>query len=198
MTAAIVLAAGLSTRMGQPKLIMPWAGSTVIGTVVDILIQADLAPVIVVCGAIQAQIAAVLGNRPVHLVFNPGYQVDQMVLSLQVGLAELPKEVDSALVVLGDQPQIELSVVRAVSAAGRHSEAACVVPSFQMHRGHPWLVKRSLFPAILAVRPPLTLRDFLNEHAAEIFYLNVNNPSILQDLDTPADYRRQAPQLNRD
>lgn len=194
MIGAIVMAAGLSRRMGRPKLILPWGDTTVIGRVVEVLFQAGVAPVVVVTGGSNAQVEAVLKEQPVRLVFNPRYQEDQMVLSLQIGLEAIVKEVEAVLVVLGDQPQIELSVVRAVIESASQSSAALVVPSFQMRRGHPWLAKRVLFSALLDIRPPATLRDFLFEHANEIEYLTVDNPSILQDLDTPEDYQRLAPE----
>jgi molybdenum cofactor cytidylyltransferase len=62
------------------------------------------------------------------------------------------------------------------------------VPSYQLHRGHPWLVSRALWPAVFALHSPETLRDFLKQHAAQITYLPVESASILQDLDTPEDY----------
>lgn len=187
------MAAGLSRRMGRPKLILPWGDTTVIGRVVDILFQAGVAPVVVVTGGSTAQVEAVLKEQPVRLVFNPRHHEDQMALSLQIGLEAIAKEVEAVLVVLGDQPQIQLPVVRSVIDAANQSSAALVVPSFQMRRGHPWLAKRVLFSALLDIRPPTTLREFLFEHANEIEYLPVDTPSILQDLDTPEDYQRLAP-----
>jgi len=67
------------------------------------------------------------------------------------------------------------------------------VPSFQMRRGHPWLVARPLWPEILALKPPESTRDFLAGHAHEIHYVNVDTPSILADLDTPEDYEKSHP-----
>jgi len=60
-----------------------------------------------------------------------------------------------------------------------------------MRRGHPWLVQASLWPALLAMQAGQTLRDFLNRHAAQIEYVEVDTPSILKDLDTPEDYERE-------
>jgi molybdenum cofactor cytidylyltransferase len=62
-----------------------------------------------------------------------------------------------------------------------------------MRRGHPWLVDRALWPELLALQSPYTLRDFLTAHAGEIRYLDVDTDSILQDLDTPEDYTQQKP-----
>ena len=62
-----------------------------------------------------------------------------------------------------------------------------------MRRGHPWLVASPLWEEILAMRAPESPRDFLNRHAAEIEYVNLNDPSILADLDTPDDYLKSRP-----
>jgi molybdenum cofactor cytidylyltransferase len=193
MIAAVVLAAGLSRRMGCPKLVLPWGESTVIGRVVDVLLEADASPVVVVTGGAHAQVEQALQARPVQLVFNPRYAEDQMTISLQTGLVELPDQVEATLVVLGDQPQIEIQVARAVMTEYQASGAVLVVPSYQMHRGHPWVVARALWPELMALHFPDTLRDFLSAHAGQIRYLAVESASVLQDIDTPEDYERHAP-----
>ena len=116
-----------------------------------------------------------------------------MVLSLQLGLAGLSGGVQAALVALGDQPQIRGEVVAAILSAYFATGAALVVPSFQMRRGHPWLVDRSLWGEIMALQPPQTLRNLMYAHQDQIDYLNVLDDSILRDLDTPEDYAREQP-----
>ena len=197
LVGAVVLAAGQSRRMGQPKLLMPWGEHTVIEQVVRRLLEGGATPVIVVSGAMHEQIAAALSMWSVQVVHNPRYQEDQMALSLQIGLAALPAAVQATLVALGDQPQIESSVVQAVIEAYRTSQARLVVPSYQMRRGHPWLAARPLWTELLEQQPVPTLRDFLSAHAGEIHYLSLDKPSILQDLDTPDDYARQAPSFTK-
>jgi len=97
------------------------------------------------------------------------------------------------LIGLGDQPQVQEGSIRSILAAYDDSQSRLVVPSFQRKRGHPWLVARPLWAEILALKPPRTLRDFLNNHADEIHYVNLNTPTILTDLDTPDDYQRSHP-----
>ena len=116
-----------------------------------------------------------------------------MIDSLQVGLAQLSSSVDATLVALGDQPQIQLSVVQSVMQSYHEEPAGLIVPSYQMKRGHPWLVARSLWDELSQICPPATLRDFLGRHAADIRYLPVSTDTILRDLDTPADYAREKP-----
>lgn len=188
--AAIVLAAGLSTRMGRPKMILPWGNSSIIGTVISTLVAAGLKQVVVVTGGSSSEVEKALEGFPNQIVFNPLYENGEMLYSIQIGLSALPTKTNAALVVLGDQPQMQIGVVQAVIKAFQKEQATLIIPSFQMRRGHPWLVSHSLWPGILALTPPATMRDFIQENAKSIHYLNVNTPTVLADLDTPEDYER--------
>jgi molybdenum cofactor cytidylyltransferase len=176
--------------MGRPKLTLPWGEITVIGQVVEVLSAADIAEIVVVTGGARAEVEVALSHTAAIPVFNPNFSDGQMSRSLQVGLKTLSKSLEATLVVLGDQPQIELEVVRAVIAAFRQNEPILVVPSYQKRRGHPWLVKRSLWRELFELEAPKTLRDFLNQYLADTRFVIVDTPSILQDLDTPKDYQR--------
>ena len=118
-----------------------------------------------------------------------------MLTSLQIGLRAQKPSAEAALVCLGDQPQIEEGSVRSVCEAFAKSKSNLVVPSYQMRRGHPWLVARTLWDEILSTPPENSMRDFLNAHAREIEYVNLNTPTILQDLDTPEDYLKYKPSM---
>jgi molybdenum cofactor cytidylyltransferase len=187
---AVVLAAGRSQRMGRPKMALPWGETTVIGHVAGVLLAANVDDVLVVTGGAREDVEGALVGMPVRTVFNPGFANGEMLLTLQVGLAALERSVDAALVVLGDQPQMELTVVQSILAAFEQDAHALVVPSYQRQRGHPWLLARFLWDDLLAFKPPATIRQFLNRSAADIHYVNVKTPSILKDLDTPEDYQR--------
>jgi molybdenum cofactor cytidylyltransferase len=78
-------------------------------------------------------------------------------------------------------------------AAWNESHFSLVIPSYQMRRGHPWLVSRSLWNELLELKPPETLRSFLNRHLEDIHYVEVDNAGILLDLDTPGDYEKHKP-----
>jgi len=193
MIAAVVLAAGLSTRMGRPKLILPWGSTTIIGQVIATLVQAGLDEVVVVTGARRADVEAAIKEgrwEAVQTVFNPRYLLDDMLISLQVGMAGLGDKVEAVLVVLGDQPFIEVEIVRALLEAYRVGGKPLIVPSYDLHRGHPWIVDRSLWLDLLSATLGTTMRDFLHAHAQQTAYLPVESPSILRDVDTPEDYAR--------
>jgi molybdenum cofactor cytidylyltransferase len=193
--AALILAAGQSKRMGQPKMLLPWGESTVLQTVLAAFRAAGVDEIVVITGALHDSITALVGDTA-HTVFNPEYASGEMLLSMQCGLRHLlaeAAEAEAVLIGLGDQPQVQARSVEAVCAAFRQSEASLVVPSFQKRRGHPWLVARPLWGALLALAPAQTPRDFLNAHADQIQYVNVDTPTILADLDTPEDYLKSRP-----
>lgn len=196
---AVVLAAGMSRRMGQPKQLLPWGKTTVIGQVVNVLQAAQVAQIVVVTGKSREQVEQTLKNTSAQCVFNPRYETSEMLTSLKVGISRLHDEVQAVLVVLGDQPQIQVSVVQGLIEQYRFGKGVLIVPSYQMRRGHPWLVDRSLWQEILQMDDEReSMRNFLNHHAQDIVYYLVDTPSILTDMDTPEDYQQMRPVDERD
>ena len=191
MIAAVVLAAGQSKRMGSPKMILPWDDTTVIGRVITVLQEAGVTEICVVTGGAHKQVEAALKGSEVKTVYNPRFEQDEMAISLQVGLANLSVQAQAALVVLGDQPQIQPQVVCTIMQVYEAQQASLVVPSYQMRRGHPWLIDRALWPEVMALQPPRTLRDVLTALPERILYVPVDTDSVLRDLDTPEDYGRE-------
>lgn len=193
MISAIVLAAGKSLRMGQPKMALPWGNTTVIGKVIATLMDAGLSDLHVVTGGNQKVLEDVLIGFPIEFIFNPDINDGEMISSVQAGLKSLGRETIAALIVLGDQPQIETQTIQVIMNDYLSYRSKIVVPSYQMHRGHPWLIDRSLWGEVLTLKPSATLRDYLNQHQEKITYVNIDTPSIIQDLDTPDDYKRYNP-----
>lgn len=203
MTAAIVLAAGLSRRMGRFKLTLPWGDRTVIGQIVATL-AAEVGEIIVVTGHRADEVAAALAGTSAHLVHNPNHAAGEMLSSIQVGVraAEArerlkpPPESDegrsttappAVLLCLGDQPQMEGDTVRAVLAAGAETGYhQIVIPSYRRRAGHPILLPGWLWPEILACSS--TLRAVMDAQRAHTHFVAVDTPTVLADLDTPEDY----------
>ena len=194
---AIVVAAGLSTRMGEPKQLLPYRKHTVIEQIVSVLLECPLDEVVVVTGHERQAVETKLATWPVCPVFNPNYQAEEMLSSVQCGLSALGPDVRAALIVLGDQPQLEAVVVRRLVEAYREVRAGLVIPSFHMRRGHPILIDRAYWQEILGLDPDGTLRDVIGAHADEIFYVAVETDSVLRDIDTPEEYQRELRRLTR-
>jgi molybdenum cofactor cytidylyltransferase len=194
MIAAVILAAGESKRMGQPKMLLAWGAETVLEHVISTVHSAGVPEVIVVTGAARTEIEAICRKQKVTAVFNPAFSQNELLGSLQYGLRALGASIEAALVTLGDQPQIQADSVQAVLGAYAESKAPLVVPSYGRRRGHPWLLVRSLWEELLDLAAPESPREFLNRHSSQIRYVEIDSPSILQDLDTPDDYRQAHPQ----
>ncbi len=193
MISAIVLAAGQSKRMGQQKMLMPWGQTTVIGKVISTLVEAHVNDIHVVTGGNQAELKDALRVYEVKYIDNIDFANGEMLTSVQVGLKSLGDESEATLIVLGDQPQIELKVVQIIVERYVETHHKIIVPSYQMHRGHPWIVGKSYCKEILNLTPPTTLRNFLIAHNEVIDYVSVDSQSVLQDLDTQADYSQYKP-----
>ena len=190
---AIILAAGRSRRMGQPKMLLPWENSTVLGKVIETLKQAGVEDILVVTGGARDEVEKVAASYGARVTHNKDYTSGGMLESIQVGIRGQKTQSEAALICLGDQPQVEEGSVRKVCTAFRQNASRIVVPSYQMRRGHPWLVANELWDEVLQMRAPESMRDFLNKHKNYIFYVEYDSPSILQDLDTPTDYLKYKP-----
>lgn len=193
MISAIILAAGDSRRMGQPKMLLPWGNLTVIEHVVNTFLRAGIEDVLVITGGAHEKVCSALAPYPIRKIHNQDYATGEMLSSIQSGIRHLSGGTRAAIIGLGDQPQIQENSIRTIFEAYRASGSSLVVPSFERKRGHPWLVARSLWDELLALQPPQTPRDFLNKHSAQIQYVNMDTPTILADLDTPDDYQKSHP-----
>lgn len=190
MISAIIPAAGESKRMGRPKMSLPWGNETVLTRVVSIFKNAGVEDVIVVTGGAREEVEALVSNLNVRIVYNEDFERGEMLSSIQCGMRALGRQTQAALIGLGDQPQVREGSVRRVCEAFVETKSNIVVPSFQMRRGHPWLIARPLWEAVVRMEPPQSLRDFLSARRAEIHYVNVDDPNVLADLDTPEDYEK--------
>ena len=200
MISAIVLAAGLSTRMGRLKQLLPYGDYTVIEQVVSVLLASSVGrvppawvdEVLVITGHQRTAVEAALIRWPVQAVFNPHYTDGGMLSSVQVGLRAVAVESQAALLALGDMPALESHVVcQLIRAYCRTGGEAVCIPSYQMQAGHPVLVPRSYWSAILALPLEASLRSVLRAQDTHVEWVVVDTSSVLRDMDTPEDYRRE-------
>lgn len=192
MISAIILAAGESKRMGRPKMLLPWGESTVLQTVIGAFQAAGIPELLVVTGSAHEQIESLVGTSAAT-VFNPQFASGEMLSSIQAGLRAMRAEISAALIALGDQPQVRADTIRGLVQAYRDTGCALAVPSYQRHRGHPWLVDQAHWNEILHMGADQTMRDFFRDHAQDIRYVETGDEGVLADLDTPEDYQKYRP-----
>lgn len=188
MIAAVVLAAGLSRRMGQAKLLMPVGGKALIRHAVETVLAGGVDSVWVVTGPDVEPIAAALAGLDVQLVVNPAPEEGQAG-SLRAGIAALPASVDAVVIALGDQPSLAPSIIPALLAARRTSPKLIVAPRYRDGQGNPVLFKREIFPELLRLTGDQGARPIFQQEPARVEWVELDLP-MPPDVDTPADYEK--------
>jgi molybdenum cofactor cytidylyltransferase len=181
--------------MGEPKQLLRWGDRTVLATTVHNLVAAGASPVLCVVGHRAEEMIAALGDEPATLLRNENYLAGEMLSSYQTGVQHLLATGSTclgALLALGDQPHVPVEIVRQVIEAATATPDQIVIPSYQMRRGHPFYLPARLWPDLVALALDETLRTLLQKNQQHITYVNVENDSILRDIDTPDDYRALA------
>jgi molybdenum cofactor cytidylyltransferase len=197
MIAGVVLAAGRSRRMGEPKPLLRWEGESFLARVVRVLRQGGCAEVVVVTGpegeAVPRRIAAEARAAGARTAVNP-LPGSEPIHSLRAGLAVLPGEAEAAVVSPADMPGIDAETVRALVAAFRRGGAPIVLPVREGRHGHPGLFSRAVWPELLSDPLPRGAHTVIDAHArsplAELEEVPVENPLAFRDVNTPDDYRR--------
>jgi molybdenum cofactor cytidylyltransferase len=191
---AVVLAAGMSTRMGKgtPKVLLPWTEKqTIIEHVVQQLMISRIDHIVVVTGHGAQEVKALVEPMGVKVVYNRSYKTGEMLSSLKAGLRAMPDHIAASLVVLGDQPRIQPKVIYKVLMAYARGDGEIVAPRFDKKRGHPVLIGRRYWAELLGLPRNGAPRDLINAHQERIAYVKVNTDSVLRDVDTPDDYEQE-------
>lgn len=189
---AIVLAAGESRRMGTLKPLLPFQGRTIIETIVRTLSQCPLAEILVVLGHRAAEIEAQLADHPVKIVHNAQYRRG-MLSSVQAGIAQASSRAEAYLICLGDQPSLRPQTVQHLIAAFKGAKPGIYLPCYCGQTGHPLLMTARYRDEIRQLDEMLGLRQLLYRHPDEVQRVEVDAPEVLEDMDTPEDYRRRRP-----
>jgi len=187
MIAGLVLAAGLSRRMAQPKLLLPVeGGKPLVRLTVERVLAADLDEVIVVLGAEADAVAAALGGLAVRTVINPRPAEGQST-SLRVGLDALAAGTEAVVVGLGDQPLPDPSLIGRMVATYRQTGRPIVVPRYRDGRGNPVLFAASLLDEVRALAGDQGGRAVIARDPERVAEVAVDAP-MPPDVDTPDDY----------
>lgn len=191
---AVVAAAGLSSRMGAFKPLLPFDGATVIARCIANLRAAGAADVVVVTGYRAEELTAHLRGCDVTLVHNPHYAETQMFDSLCLGLRALPEDCKAILLTPGDVPLVKPETVRALLAAG----AGFACPVCAGRRGHPVALDAAYRSALLEYTGEGGLRGAVAALGIPVTEVEVDDAGMPLDLDTPEDYKTALALLARE
>ena len=186
--AAIVLAAGLSRRMGRAKLLLPIGGEPALRLAGRAAIESGATPIVVVMGAERSALRAALAGLPFQVAVNDN-PAEGQASSIRVGVSALPSETEAALIVLGDQPFLPREVVPALIAALAQPGKIIAAPRYRDGRGNPVLFGRRTFPELLAITGDQGARSVVERDPARVALVDFDFP-MPDDLDTPDDYDR--------
>ncbi|HLO23654.1 MAG TPA: nucleotidyltransferase family protein [Methyloceanibacter sp.] len=187
--AAIVLAAGRSSRMGpHNKLLESVDGKTIIARVAEAAIASGAEPVVLVTGFEAARIEEALRDLTVTLAHNLSFD-DGMSTSIRAGLEVLPANSDGALILLGDMPEVEASDIEALMGAFAGQEAICV-PMRDGRQGNPVLWGASYFREMMELTGDAGAKSLIVRHAEHVIEVPLASNGIFADVDTPADLAR--------
>jgi molybdenum cofactor cytidylyltransferase len=182
--AAIVLAAGRSTRMGSNKLVAEIKGEPLIRVAVEQALASRADPVIVVTGHERERVEKALADLKVRFVHNPDF-ADGLSTSLKVGLAAVPLEADGAIICLGDMPQVRAAMIdRLIAAFDPARGALIVVPTIEGKRGNPVVWSRRFFPELAALQGDVGARHVIGTYGEALVEVPADRTALV-DIDTP-------------
>jgi molybdenum cofactor cytidylyltransferase len=182
-TAAIVLAAGASRRMGRNKMLVELDGQSLVRRAVRRVFEAKLDPIVVVVGHEEERVRTELTGFPCRFVTNTDY-TGPTSTSLHLGLNATPTDVDSAIVILGDMPFVTSEMLRQMVAAAQSTSAPLVVSRYGDVLAPPLLFRRVLFPELLAWHGEGCGKQVVLRHQEAAVMLDWP-AEALRDIDTP-------------
>lgn len=186
--AAVVLAAGDSTRLGQPKQLAQLNGRPALAYTLDALRASSADQIILVLGYAADKIEAALDCTGITVVHNDAHAEGQST-SVKAGINALGDEVGAALMVVGDQPMLPPAVVDAILRAYRQTGGPFIVPVYDSGWGNPVLLARITWPLLDNLKGDTGARPILRKHMDMV--LEVPVPGVApDDIDTPEDYER--------
>jgi molybdenum cofactor cytidylyltransferase len=188
---AIILAAGMSKRMGPPKQLLRLRGATLLEHALNNVSRSQVREIILVLGheaeAIRQHLS--LDNLNVKIIVNPSYR-EGMGASLGAGLSAVAPESQGAMIVLGDQPLVRPKTLDLLIERHRELKPQIVIPVYRGFRGNPVLLDRSVFPELAGLSGEAGCRAIFGDHTENILLAEVGDPGILLDVDSQQDLEK--------
>jgi molybdenum cofactor cytidylyltransferase len=195
---AIILAAGRSTRMGQPKVLMPVLDKPMFLHSVELALQSNLSPIYIVVGKYIEEINLVLEGMPVNTIFNRYYE-DGMSTSLKKGIEAVSPLSDATIVFLADQPLTPKVVVEKMIKEylkHRSNGVKIVRPKYNDKPGHPILIDSSLYKEFESIIGDVGGKSIIQRHKTEMKVIHFNEEDWGIDIDTMNEYQNLLEKLN--
>ena len=187
--AAVLTAAGESSRMGQPKALLPWLGKTLLQHQLDTLTQSGVNEVVVVLGHQALDLVTHVRGEQVASVINLDYAQGKTT-SIKLGLRSISPGAEGVLLLAVDQPRT-VDILRRLLENHQRQDSLISVPEYQGHRGHPTLFSTRLLPELLAIEEASEgVRVVMERHREETLEVPFDTPLVRLDVNTPEEYQK--------
>lgn len=187
MISAILLAAGQSKRMGQPKQVLPFGSSTILEQTIDNLLHSKIDELIVVLGYRAQELMEKLASTPVKIAINPAYE-QGMSTSIVTGLSLVDDKAQAVMLALGDQPFISSRVIDKLIDEFFSHNKGIALPTYRGNRGHPVIFAIKYKGELLSLKGDIGGREIIKKHPDDVVEVAVDFESINVDIDTLTDY----------
>lgn len=185
----VILAAGEGRRMGTIKQLLPFNGTTLLGRVISSTRQSMIDDITLVLGCRSDDILRQVDTVGLHVIMNRQWSAGQSG-SLTSGLAGLTDEHEAVMFLLADQPLVGPDTIDLLIRRFRESDADIVVPVYKKKRGNPTIFSIRLIPKIRQLKGDTGGRRLFSSHAARLMTVEVDDPAVVLDVDTPGDYQK--------
>lgn len=191
----MILGAGASQRFGEPKQLLPFGGTTLLGWVVSQARQAiDLDEIVVVLGRSADEIRARVDFGEAKVVENRVF-TEGCASSYRAGIAAIDSHAEAIMIILGDQPGITPEIINTLADEWRHTNAPVALCSYQGRKGHPMIFARSLFDQLEVLHGDKAAWKLVDAHAESVHVVHVTLP-FPEDINTREDFERMQKALN--
>lgn len=197
MIAAIILAAGASERMGYPKALLRYRGTTFLETVLDACLAAGVSKRVVVVGPDGGNVLSRIDLSGATAVWNPEPSTGP-IGSIKLALHDLLNHpVDAVVTWHVDRPHVAVATIQSLIERFARRDIAIVVPGYRGHRGHPVLFGRQVFQELLDAPTAEGARAVVRADPSRVAVVNVDDAAVIEDVDTPDAYRRLLRSVDR-
>lgn len=187
---AIILAAGMSSRMGDFKILLPWTDDRpILLHVVEKYIALNIDPIFIITGRSAEQVQKTVADLPVQCLHNPIYETGEILSSVKVGLRAMPDDVVATFINPADMPLIPQSIVRQL--VDSYQPDKIFAPRYEGQRGHPILLDRKFWFAMLNLPADGAPRDVIQANKQHLMFIDTDNDGVIVDIDTPETYQRE-------
>ena len=192
LTAGIILAAGASTRFGEPKQLLRLKDKCLLEWVLDAALKSELNKIVLVLGYAHQKILQVLGEKLQHpkllVAINPQYEKGQS-LSLQTGLSKVKEDYPAVMFLLGDQPMLNTATINVLLERFWADKKDICVPIYQGERKTPAIFRRRLYTQLMDIKGDMGARQLIDDNPDRVLTVEIENPICFFDIDTQQDFQ---------